>query len=188
MNFEDAIDFENPIDALDKFEKYLYIYEILLTKWKNDLYYEGYSLTRIKRVVQYSFGIDEFFEGTDALIKSFNMYYAEKMIKSTDKDFNKHIRDRFYALCGTSNSLDEAAKEIQESDAVKACRLWILGDGKYEWYPTSTYQDWNELMRRTYDLYRESIDAFIQSKMRNRIKSLRARILRERKAEKESDK
>ena len=182
MNFEDSIDFENPIDALDKFEKYLCIYEILINMWKKAINYDGYgySLSKIKHAVQYSFGVDEFFEGTDAFIKSFHLYHDIKMKNTTDKDCEKHVKNRFYELSAQANSLNQTAKELQESDAIKTYRVMILDNLKYEWTPDSTYANWNELMRRTYDLYRESIDAFIQTKMKNQLKSLRARINRER--------
>ena len=182
MNFEDSIDFENPIDALDKFEKYLCIYEILINMWKKAINYDGYgySLSKIKHAVQYSFGVDEFFEGTDAFIKSFHLYHDTKMKNTTDKDYEKHVKNRFYELSAQANLLNQTAKELQESDAIKTYRVMILDNLKYEWTPDSTYANWNELMRRTYDLYRESIDALIQTKMKNQLKSLRARINRER--------
>ena len=180
MNFEDSIDFENPIDALDKFEKYLCIYEILINMWRKDINYDGYSLLRIKRAVQYSFGIEEFFEGTDAFIKSFNIYHGAKMKNAPNRDYKRQVRDRFYELSGQANSLNQTAKEIQNSEAIKTFRTMILDNIKYEWTPESKYTEWNELMRRTYDLYRESIDAFIWTKINNKMRSLRARVLRER--------
>ena len=108
------------------------------------------------------------------------MFDDIKMKNTTDKDCEKHVKNRFYELSAQANSLNQTAKELQESDAIKTYRVMILDNLKYEWTPDSTYANWNELMRRTYDLYRESIDAFIQTKMKNQLKSLRARINRER--------
>lgn len=172
---EDNIGNEPPRESLLRFEKYLLIYECFLYGWEKDIKRKNYDVFK-KRIAQYSFCIDEFFEGTSAFEKTFRMFYEDKIKNPPDKYFKKDVADTFFRLFVYANNLNERASDDLGSPIVVDCRMKVLANSRYEWEPGSQYAEWNSMMRKVYDLYRESIDCYIESRINDDIKLIKKRL------------
>lgn len=172
---EDNIGNEPPRESLLRFEKYLLIYECFLCEWEKDIKRKNFKVFK-KRIVQYSFGVDEFFEGTSAFEKTFRVYYDEKMKHPPDKYFQKDITDTFFRLFVYANSLNERASNTLGSPIVTNCRVRVLSNLTYDWEPGTQYADWNTVMRKVYDMYREATDCYIESRINDELRLIKRRL------------
>lgn len=171
MNIEDVINEDTPeYIALDAFEKYLIIYQIIYLQimeiWnKPNKRYDHY-----KRIVQLVFGLDEFDESIPTFIKTFKDQYSYGI----EKHKKEIIQNRFNYLIHLSETSRSEVDRFVRSEEVDECKLRILG--RFGWEPKSSYATWDNDLRHIYDKYREEMIAMIDKKSHSDINYLKGHL------------